>query len=290
MQIQQAIQVVTGLGVDRLDAQMLVLHALGRPLLQRAWLLAHGGDELPDNAWQQLNVQALRRAQGEPLAYITGHKEFYGLDLQVDARVLDPRADTETLVDWVLEVVPDVAPDARPVRVMDLGTGSGAIALAIQQHRPQWYVQALDSSAEALAVAKANAQRLALPVTFRRGAWLEGVQERFDVIASNPPYIAADDHHLAALRFEPLQALASGKDGLEDLSTIITQAPERLVAGGWLLLEHGYNQAAPVRALLQEAGFTAVKSRRDIAGIERCSGGRWRSTRADSGGSAHHRL
>ena len=272
MQIQQAIQSLCGLGLERLDAQLLVLHALDKPLHNRAWLLAHSGDEVPGSAQEVLTGNSLRRLNGEPLAYITGHKEFYGLDLRIDARVLDPRADTETLVDWVLDLFPQ---STRTIRVMDLGTGSGAIALAVQQQRTHWQVHALDFSTDALAVAQANAERLQLPVIFRQGKWLHNVQERFDVIASNPPYIAALDHHLAALKHEPPAALASGADGLDDIRIIIAEAPRRLEEGGWLLLEHGYDQAEAVRQLLRGAGFSDVQSRPDLAGIERCSGGRW---------------
>ena len=280
MQVQQAIQSLCGLGLERLDAQMLVLHVLRLPLSNRAWLLAHGDDEIAATDQQRLTALAHRRVQGEPMAYITGHKEFYGLDLLVDARVLDPRADTETLVDWVLELhpPPDDESNAQPLRVIDLGTGSGAIALALQHQRPKWQVHALDYSTDALAVARANAERLKLTVVLRQGSWLQNVQERFDVIASNPPYIAAGDHHLAALKHEPLQALASGADGLIDLRTIIAQAPHCLNPNGWLVLEHGYDQAEAVRALLVDAGFSDVQSRRDLAGIERCSGGRWTHT------------
>jgi release factor glutamine methyltransferase len=272
MQIQQAIQSLCGLGLERLDAQLLVLHALDKPLHNRAWLLAHSGDEVPVSAQEVLTGNSLRRLNGEPLAYITGHKEFYGLDLHIDARVLDPRADTETLVDWVLDLFPQ---SAQTIRVMDLGTGSGAIALALQHQRTHWQVHALDFSTDALAVAQANAERLQLPVIFRRGTWLQNVQEHFHVIASNPPYIAALDHHLAALKHEPAEALASGADGLNDIRTIIAQAPQCLETGGWLLLEHGYDQAEDVRLLLCDAGFKDVQSRIDLAGIERCTGGCW---------------
>lgn len=273
MTIAQAIQYALSLKLERLDAQLLVLHALGRSNSERAWLLAHGDDDLPATALAQLQSQAMRRTAGEPLAYITGYKEFYGLTLQVDARVLDPRADTETLVDWALECID--ASETPSQKLIDLGTGSGAIALALKQSRPQWQVHALDFSEHALAVASANAHRLALDVQFHHGSWLQGLNHQFSVIISNPPYIAAQDEHLAALAHEPLQALASGEDGLNDIRIIINQAPRHLVATGWLLLEHGYNQANAVRALLQEAGFTNVQSRQDLAGIDRCSGGQW---------------
>jgi release factor glutamine methyltransferase len=270
--IAQAIGWAQTQGLDRLDAQLLVLHAVGRADVERAWLLAHDTDALPDAAHATLQTTVRRRAAGEPLAYITGHKAFYVLDLCVDARVLVPRPDTETLVDWALELL-----GTAPARVLDLGTGSGAIALALQHCRPALDVLAIDYSADALAVAQANAQRLHLKVQFAQGSWLDGVQGRFDLIVSNPPYIAALDPHLAALTHEPLQALASGDHGLDDIRTIIAQAGRHLQPGGWLLLEHGYDQAAAVRTLLADAGFDHAQSRRDLAGIERCSGGRWPS-------------
>ena len=269
MTVDQALRYAMALGLERLDAQLLLLHALERAPHDRAWLLAHDTDTVPAPAQATLQASAMRRAAGEPLAYITGHQEFFGLDLAVDARVLVPRPDTETLVEWALEALA-----GRPqAAVLDLGTGSGAIALALKATRPDLQVQAVDASAEALAVAQANAQRLALEVGFRQGSWLAGVREHFDCIVSNPPYIAEQDHHLAALTHEPLQALASGADGLDDLRTLIAQAPARLRPGGWLLLEHGYDQAAAVRRLLTDAGLAQVQSRRDLAGIERCSGG-----------------
>ena len=259
------------LGLERIDAQLLHLLALGRPLHERAWLLAHDTDTLDEATLERLEPLLQRRLAGEPLAYITGTKEFFGLPLQVDARVLDPRPDTETLVEWALEHLP---PDTR-CDVIDLGTGSGAIALALQHQRPQARVSAVDASPEALAVAQANARRLQLPVQFIQSHWLREVQGRFDLIVSNPPYIAADDPHLAALTHEPLQALASGADGLRDIRTLIEQAPLHLKPGGWLLLEHGYDQAEAVRALLRQAGWQNVQSRQDLAGIERCTGGQY---------------
>ncbi|MBX3586510.1 MAG: peptide chain release factor N(5)-glutamine methyltransferase [Ramlibacter sp.] len=258
-------------GLDRLDAQILLLHALGRDSQDRAWLLAHDADTLPGPAAQAFEALCRRRAEGEPVAYLTGRREFFGLRLQVDARVLDPRSDTETLVEWALALpgLPDAA------RVIDLGTGSGAIALALKSQRPRWAVSALDASADALAVARANAQRLALAVDFAAGHWLRGRPGPYDLIVSNPPYVASADPHLAALRHEPLQALASGPDGLDDLRAIVAQAPACLAPGGWLLLEHGHDQAGAVRDLLARQGFTAVASRKDLAGIERCSGAQW---------------
>ena len=255
-------------GLDRLDAQLLLLHALQQTPHHRAWLLAHDTDPVDATAQQRINTLATRRLQGEPLAYLTGHKEFFGLNLQVDARVLVPRPDTETLVEWAL----DVLPTSGVQSVLDLGTGSGAIALALKHARPDWQVGALDFSDDALAVARANATRLQLNVQFEQGSWLDGVSARFHALISNPPYIAAQDEHLRALTHEPLQALASGVDGLDDLRQIITQAPAHLHPGGWLLLEHGYDQAPAVRGLLAAAGFEHVQSRLDLNGIERCSG------------------
>ncbi len=262
-------QLQTG-GLPRLEAQMLLLHALGQPPQARAWLLAHDDDALPADAATRLHALATRRLAGEPMAYLTGEKHFHGLRLQVDARVLDPRDDTETLVDWALALLPADAPR----RVLDLGTGSGAIALAIAHARPQARVTAVDASADALTVARANAGQLGLAVTLHHGDWLAPVAgEVFDLIVSNPPYIAEGDAHLPALAHEPRAALVSGADGLDDLRRIVATAPAHLAPGGWLLLEHGWDQAAAVRALLTDAGFTQVQSRRDLAGIERCSGG-----------------
>jgi release factor glutamine methyltransferase len=267
--LRDALAAAAALGLDRLDGQLLLLHVLGRATGERAWLLAHDTDALAGDAQRTFMQLAHRRAAGEPVAYLTGHKEFYGLSLAVDARVLVPRPDTETLVEWALDVLRD-----RPApRVIDLGTGSGAIALAIRSARPDALVEAVDSSAAALAVARANAQRLGLPVQFRQAHWLQGAGS-YELVVSNPPYVAEDDPHLPALAHEPRQALAAGPDGLDDLRAIIAAAPAHLAPGGWLLLEHGWDQAEAARGLLAAAGFTQVASRRDLAGTERCSGGR----------------
>ena len=271
MTLAEALSAAGALGLQRIDGQLLLLHALGRSPGERAWLLAHDADLLPDAARRDFMRFCERRAAGEPLAYITGRKEFFGLDLRVDPRVLVPRPDTETLVEWALEVVRD-----RPApRIIDLGTGSGAIALAIKRQRPDAQITATDSSASALEVAAANARDLDVDTAFRRASWLAGIDQRFDLIVSNPPYIATRDEHLAALAHEPQGALVAGPDGLDALRAIIGQAPARLVAGGWLLLEHGYDQADAVRALLAGAGFQDIGSRPDLAGIPRCSGGQW---------------
>ena len=269
--LRDALAQAQALGLERIDAQMLLLHVLERADAGRAWLLAHDTDALAPPEQARFIALCQRRAAGEPVAYLRGTKEFYGLPLHIDARVLDPRPDTETLVDWALELL---APLPTP-RVLDLGTGSGAIALALQHQRPDAQVSAVDASQDALAVAQANATRLGLAVQFVQGDWLHGVAGQFDAIVSNPPYIAAADPHLTALRHEPLQALASGVDGLDDIRRIVAQAPACLHPNGWLLLEHGWDQTQAVQALLHTAGFMAVQSRKDLAGIVRCSGGQW---------------
>jgi release factor glutamine methyltransferase len=262
-------------GLDRLDAQMLLLHALGRSPHDRAWLIANDSDLMPPEAATRWLALLQRRQSGEPVAYLLGEKEFGGLTLQVDARVLVPRPDTEVLVEWALEALPAPGGPEAP-RILDLGTGSGAIALTIAAQRPDAQVMATDASADAIAVAQANARRLNLSVRFAHGAWLAAVPgERFHVIASNPPYIAEGDPHLAALTHEPISALTAGPDGLDDIRQIVAQAPSALHPGGWLLLEHGHDQAAAVRELLAAQGFMALSSRQDLAGIERCSGGLW---------------
>jgi release factor glutamine methyltransferase len=274
----QALSAAQTLGLDRLDAQLLLLHALGKPEHARAWLLAHDTDLLPEAAAEAFRAMSLRRAAGEPLAYIVGSKEFFGLALQVDPRVLVPRPDTETLVSWALEVLQMPAVATVP-EILDLGTGSGAIALAIahslQVAGRRNHVVAVDASAEALDVARDNAARLRLDLDFIQSHWLEEVSGHFHLIVSNPPYIASADPHLEALTHEPLTALTAGPDGLDDIRAIARQAPYSLLPGSWLLLEHGYDQAASVRKFLASEGFEQVQSRQDLAGIERCSGGLW---------------
>jgi len=267
----EALAAAAGLGLDRLDGQLLLLHAMGRGPDERAWLLAHDTNELQDAVRSNFMSLCRRRAAGEPLAYITGHREFFGLKLMVDPRVLVPRPDTETLVEWALEVIRH-----RPApRVIDLGTGSGAIALAIKSRRPDAHVTATDTSAGALEVAAANARAHGMDIDFRQMTWLAGTQGHFDLIVSNPPYVAMQDKHLPGLAHEPLGALVAGPEGLDDLRAIIGQAPAHMAASGWLLLEHGYDQAEAVCALLAGAGFHNIAGRRDLAGIARCSGGQW---------------
>ena len=271
LSIRESLALALQQGLDRLDAQMLLLLALGRDMNHRAWLMAHDTDPMPTDAAGRFVDLVRRRLAGEPVAYLAGEKAFFGLHLRVDARVLVPRPDTETLVQWALDALP-----ATPARCLDLGTGSGAVALAVKSQRPDVAVTATDASTGALAVARDNAERLGLAVDFFNGSWLQAVPgQRFDVIASNPPYIAEGDHHLVALTHEPISALTAGPDGLDDIRTIVAQAPGALHPGGWLLLEHGHDQAAAVRALLQQQGFEQVGSRTDLAGIERCSGGIW---------------
>ena len=271
MTIGQALATAADWGLQRLDAQLLLLQALGRPASDRGWLLAHDADALDAGQQQQFTVLCGRRAAGEPLAYIAGQREFYGLQLAVDPRVLVPRPETETLVDWALEVL---AGTPAP-HVIDLGTGSGAVALVLKARRPDANVVATDHSPDALEVAAGNAHALGVEIEFRCASWLAGTRERFDLIVSNPPYVAAGDPHLAALGHEPPGALVAGPDGLDDLRTIVAQAPACLHHSGWLLVEHGYDQAGAVRALLAHAGFRQVSSRADLAGIARCSGGQW---------------
>jgi len=260
-------------GLMPIDAQVLLAHTLG---VDRAWLLAHATDELPRERADAFFALAKRRREGEPVAYLTGRREFHGLDLIVTPAVLVPRHETETLVDAVLERLPG----DRPLRVVDLGTGSGAIALAIAHARPNAAVIATDVSDDALAVARDNATRLALAnVAFARGSWYEalgGDAGPFDAILANPPYVAAGDPHLEAgdLPHEPPVALTSGDDGLDALRVIVAGAGSRLSEGGWLGVEHGYDQSETVRELFSGAGLAAIETRRDLAGIPRVVLGR----------------
>jgi release factor glutamine methyltransferase len=260
-------------GLARLDAQMLLLMSLARNPHDRAWLLAHDGDPLSPDVASRFRAGVLERLAGVPMAYLTGEQAFFGLTLKVDRRVLVPRPDTEALVAWALVLVDDLP---APTQVLDLGTGSGAVALAMKSQRPTASVWATDVSEDALAVARTNAAQLDLTLHFAAGSWLDAVPgQRFHLIVSNPPYIAEGDPHLPALTHEPLGALTAGMDGLDDIRAVVGGAPAALHPGGWLLLEHGHDQAERVRDLLQAHGFDAVTSRNDLAGIERCTGGRW---------------
>ncbi len=255
----------------RHEAEHLLLHALGR---DRAWLFAHGDAGLTQAEAAAFEALLKRRMAGEPVAYLTGHRGFWTLDLKVSPATLIPRPETERLVELALERLP---PD-RPVRIADLGTGSGAIALALASELPQAWVVATDASAEALAVARANALTNDLAhVDFRLGHWwMPLAGQRFHLVASNPPYIADGDAHLARgdLRFEPATALASGTDGLDAIREIIGGAPDFLLPGGWLLLEHGWDQGAAIRALMAQADFVDVATEVDLEARDRVTLGR----------------
>ncbi len=269
--VASALQAARQAGLDRLDAEILMGSVLDKP---RSWLLAHDTDPLASSTLATFESLVARRALGEPVAYLLGHKEFFGLDLAVGPDVLVPRPDTEVLVEWALALLQGGAALPAQAQVLDLGTGSGAIALAIQHGHTAARVTAVDASAGALAMAQHNATRLGLPVTCLLGSWFTPVTgSRFDLIVSNPPYIAEADPHLAALQHEPKQALTSGPDGLDDIRLIIENAPAHLHAGGWLLFEHGWDQADAVAALLQRHGFLDVTSREDLGGHRRCTGG-----------------
>ena len=255
---------------QRREAQILLGHVLG---VSRAWLSAHG-DERPDPSAAAVFRDLIRRRQtGEPVAYLVGRREFYGIDFQVTPDVLIPRADTETLVDAALEKLSQGASHD----VLDLGTGSGCVAIAIAHERPAARVTAVEVSTAALGVARDNAAAIGVHVEFLRGRWFETLaQDRFGLIVSNPPYVATGDPHLRQgdLRFEPESALTAGADGLNDIRTIVKEAPAHLHPGGWLLFEHGYDQAGRCRDLLQDAGFGELVSRADLAGRPRIAGGR----------------
>jgi release factor glutamine methyltransferase len=254
-----------------LDAELLLAHVLGA---SRARLKSHPEDAATPATAARFEALVARRERGEPLAYLTGHRDFWTLLLQVSPAVLVPRPETELLVEHALGLFP-----AAPIRAADLGTGSGAIALALASERPAWEITATDISEDALAVARANAHALALErVKFVAGHWLEPLgSRRFDLIVSNPPYIACADAALgqAVLRHEPAIALASGSDGLDAIRTIVRDAPAHLEHGGWLLLEHGAAQADAVARELVVRGFRHVRSRRDLAGHERMTEGQW---------------
>ncbi|WP_017463990.1 peptide chain release factor N(5)-glutamine methyltransferase [Dyella ginsengisoli] len=256
---------------DRVDAEVLLQHVLRRP---PSWLIAHA-DDVMSLADEQAFVELVRRRlAGEPVAYITGRRGFWSLELEVTPATLIPRPETELLVELALARLPE----DRAAGVVDLGTGSGAIALAIGTERPHARVLAVDASAAALEVARRNARRLCIPnVRFVEGDWLAPLAgERFDLVVSNPPYIEADDPHLGQgdLRFEPASALASGADGLDDIRRIVADAREVLLPGGWLLFEHGWNQGEACRALLQAAGYREVFTAQDLEQRDRVSGGR----------------
>ncbi|MDH5833151.1 peptide chain release factor N(5)-glutamine methyltransferase [Luteimonas kalidii] len=257
--------------IDLADAQALLAHALGR---DRSWLFAHADDPLQECDRDRFLSLVARREAGEPVAYLCGRRGFWTLDLAVTPDTLIPRPETELLVELALARLPAV----RALRVADLGTGSGAIALALAQERPQARVDAVDASPGALEVARRNASEAGLEnVAFHLGDWFAALPDlRFDLVASNPPYIAEGDPHLARgdLRHEPAMALSSGRDGLDAIRAIVRDAPAHLQPGGWLLLEHGHDQGEPVGALLREAGLVDVATHRDLEGRDRVGLGR----------------
>jgi release factor glutamine methyltransferase len=277
------------LGVDRLDTRLLIAEALGQ---SATWVLAHGDAPVAERDRVRVLDALTRRAGGEPLAYLVGGREFHGLWLEVDRRVLVPRPETETLVDWALALVSTGSlpqQPGQPLRLLDLGTGSGAIALALAQAlRPPTRsftaeIWATDASADALGVAAANQARLKLAVRWLQGSWWDALNAAqdlpagdgpwFDVVVSNPPYIALGDPHLAALAAEPTMALVAGDGGLADIRCILEGAGRHVRPGGWLLFEHGHDQGEAVRAEFQRHGFGPVEHRRDLAGHVRCTGG-----------------
>ena len=254
----------------KLEARVLLGHALG---VERAWLIAHEHDELPVLLLEKYESLLARRLAGEPVAYILGAKEFFGRSFKVTPDVLIPRPETELLVELALEKLPL----DRSACILDLGTGSGCIAITLALERPDCEVLAVDQSAAALAVAQENASRLGAKLAFHLGSWYQALPHdagKFDLIVSNPPYVAEHDSHLAALVHEPSRALTSGTDGLDDIRLIVKGAAVWLAPGGWLMFEHGWDQGEACRRLLQAAGFAAVETRADLAGIGRVTLGR----------------
>ena len=255
----------------RLDAELLLAQALGK---SRGYLHTWPERELEASQHERYQAALARRRSGEPVAYILGRQGFWSLDLDVASHTLIPRPDTELLVETALALLP-----ATPLQVLDLGTGTGAIALALACERPAWQVTGVDRVPEAVALAQGNGIRLQLAnARFAESCWFSALAgQRFQLIVSNPPYIAAADPHLSQgdVRFEPSSALVAGIDGLDDIRLIIELAPEHLLAGGWLLLEHGFDQAEAVRELLVQRGFATVESRRDLGGHQRISLGQW---------------
>ena len=255
----------------RRDTEILLCHCLGK---SRAWLYTWPEKVVARDCARDFKKLLAQRREGVPVAYLTGEREFWSLQLAVSDATLIPRPETETLVSWALELA---LPNAASV--LDLGTGSGAIALALASERPHWHVTALDVSEEALQVARGNAVRTRLTsVHFVQSDWYQAVTgQRFNALLANPPYIDGDDPHLALgdVRFEPRSALVSSDSGLEDLGRLVTGAPDQLLDGGWLLLEHGFEQANAVRVMLHDAGFSQVSTRRDMSGQQRITGGCW---------------
>ncbi len=267
---QTLAQALAAARLDPADARALLRHALK---CNDAYLIAHAGQVLSDAQAESFAVLAARRSAGEPVAYLMGRREFFSLEFKVTPAVLIPRPESELLVEFALE---SVAP-GQACRVLDLGAGSGCVAISIAKHRPQAHVVAIESSSAALAIASENAQRHSTPnVELVKSDWFAALGgQQFDLIVGNPPYVAADDPHFAQgdLRCEPRAALAAGADGLDCMRLIVASAPQYLERGGWIALEHGHDQSKRVRELLAHAGFMRVFSCADLAGIERISGG-----------------
>ena len=260
-------EVISRSAIDARVARLLLAEVAG---LSQASLAASPDQDVPFEVENAFLEFVRRRLEGEPVAYILGRKEFYGLELSVNPSVLIPRPETELLVDLALQ--------RNPSSALDLGTGSGAIALAIKHERPSCRVVAVDADISALQTAKRNARKLGLAVDFRHGRWFDPVSgERFELVVSNPPYVAVGDPHLPALRYEPKVALLAGPKGLDCIRDISRSAKNHLLPGGWLLIEHGQGQEEAVRALLRQAGLESVTTWPDLAGIARVSGGQLKS-------------
>lgn len=257
------------------EARALLARVLDCP---RERLVAHPQAAVPAAAQAQFEALAARRRAGEPLAYLTGTREFFGREFIVGPAVLVPRPETELLVQLGLQFI---APRRAP-RVLDLGTGSGCIAITLALERPDAQVHAVERAPAARALAALNATRLSARIDLRAGDWYEGAAAGYDLIVANPPYVAAGDPHLAALAHEPTEALVGGADGLRDLRCISAGAPAHLQSGGWLAVEHGHDQAGAVQALLRQAGLEAVRSERDLQGIERVTCGQWTAAGASA--------